>query len=79
MQKFEKVPESKVVFDAEVAAGVRSQVPGSEFPLAQCLAGERWDVGTWRTVWKPVLPISQDKPDRTTKTGMKTYTLAQTL
>ncbi|XP_023613541.1 thyroglobulin [Myotis lucifugus] len=39
MQKFEKVPESKVVFDAEVAAGVRSQVPGSEFPLAQCLAG----------------------------------------
>ncbi|XP_059528341.1 thyroglobulin [Myotis daubentonii] len=39
MQKFEKVPESKVVFDAEVATGLRSQVPGSEFPLAQCLAG----------------------------------------
>ncbi|XP_014400466.1 PREDICTED: thyroglobulin [Myotis brandtii] len=39
MQKFEKVPESKVVFDTEVASGVRSQVPGSEFPLAQCLAG----------------------------------------
>ncbi|KAK1331879.1 hypothetical protein QTO34_007555 [Cnephaeus nilssonii] len=39
MQKFEKVPESKVVFDAEVAAEVRSQVPGSESPLAQCLAG----------------------------------------
>ncbi|XP_036293424.1 thyroglobulin [Pipistrellus kuhlii] len=38
MQKFEKVPESKVVFDAEVAAGVRSRVPGSESPLAQCLA-----------------------------------------
>lgn len=45
MQKFEKVPESKVVFDAEVAAGVRSQVPGSEFPLAQCLAGEGWAHG----------------------------------
>ncbi|ELK11652.1 Thyroglobulin [Pteropus alecto] len=38
MQKFEKAPESKVVFDADVAVGVKSRVPGSESPLVQCLA-----------------------------------------
>lgn len=40
MQKFEKVPESEVVFDADMALGVGSKVPGSGSPLMQCLAGE---------------------------------------
>ncbi|XP_003792914.1 thyroglobulin [Otolemur garnettii] len=38
MQKFEEAPESKVIFDANTSVAVRSQVPGSEFPLMQCLA-----------------------------------------
>ncbi|XP_069321496.1 thyroglobulin [Eulemur rufifrons] len=38
MQKFEKAPESKVVFDANVPMAIRSKVPGSEFSLMQCLA-----------------------------------------
>ncbi|XP_016071478.1 PREDICTED: thyroglobulin [Miniopterus natalensis] len=38
MQKFEKAPEPQVIFDASAAEGVRSQVPGSESPLKQCLA-----------------------------------------
>ncbi|XP_036904476.1 thyroglobulin [Sturnira hondurensis] len=38
MQKFEQAPGSKVMFSADVATGVRSKVPGSESPLAQCLA-----------------------------------------
>lgn len=42
MQKFEKAPESTVVFSADVAVGVRSSVPGSEPRLMQCLAGKRW-------------------------------------
>ncbi|XP_032109825.1 thyroglobulin isoform X1 [Sapajus apella] len=37
MQKFEKAPESKVVFDANAPAAVRSKVPDSEFPAMQCL------------------------------------------
>lgn len=42
MRKFEKAPESKVVLSADVAKGVRSSVPSSEFPLMECLAGEGW-------------------------------------
>ncbi|KAM5314931.1 thyroglobulin [Glossophaga mutica] len=38
MQKFEQAPGSKVMFNADVATGVRSKVPGSESPLVQCLA-----------------------------------------
>ncbi|KAF5915298.1 hypothetical protein HPG69_011763 [Diceros bicornis minor] len=38
MQKFEKVPESKVLFNADIAVVVGSKVPGSESPLMQCLA-----------------------------------------
>nr|XP_019579661.1 PREDICTED: thyroglobulin [Rhinolophus sinicus] len=38
MQKFEKAPESTVVFSTDVAVGVRSRVPGSEPRLMQCLA-----------------------------------------
>eukprot|EP00070_Physeter_catodon_P049529 XP_028356423.1 thyroglobulin isoform X10 [Physeter catodon] len=38
MRKFEKLPESKVIFDADVAVVVKSQVPGSESSLTQCLA-----------------------------------------
>ncbi|XP_077023848.1 thyroglobulin [Tamandua tetradactyla] len=38
MRKFEKVPESKVTFSADVPVLVRSRVPGSESPLMQCLA-----------------------------------------
>ncbi|XP_016869283.1 thyroglobulin isoform X3 [Homo sapiens] len=37
MQKFEKVPESKVIFDANAPVAVRSKVPDSEFPVMQCL------------------------------------------
>nr|XP_054102612.1 thyroglobulin isoform X1 [Callithrix jacchus] len=37
MQKFEKTPESKVVFDASAPVAVRSKVPDSEFPVMQCL------------------------------------------
>lgn len=44
MQKFEKVPESQVLFNADVAVEVRSRVPDSDSPLIQCLAGEGW----WR-------------------------------
>ncbi|KAK2095028.1 hypothetical protein P7K49_026444 [Saguinus oedipus] len=40
MQKFEKAPESKVVFDANAPVAVRSKVPDSEFPVMQCLTGE---------------------------------------
>ncbi|XP_006155589.1 thyroglobulin [Tupaia chinensis] len=39
MQKFEKVPESKVIFNADVSVMVKSKVPGSESSLMQCLAG----------------------------------------
>ncbi|KAI4565683.1 hypothetical protein MJT46_009058 [Ovis ammon polii x Ovis aries] len=39
MRKFEKLPESKVIFNADVAVMVRSEVPGSEPSLMQCLAG----------------------------------------
>ncbi|XP_037658919.1 thyroglobulin isoform X3 [Choloepus didactylus] len=38
MRKFEKAPESKVIFSADVPVMVRSKVPGSEAPLMQCLA-----------------------------------------
>ncbi|XP_054446492.1 thyroglobulin [Pteronotus mesoamericanus] len=38
MQKFERAPESKVMFSADVAVGVRSKVLGSESALVQCLA-----------------------------------------
>ncbi|XP_022409716.1 thyroglobulin isoform X2 [Delphinapterus leucas] len=38
MRKFEKLPESKVIFDADVAVLVKSEVPGSESSLTQCLA-----------------------------------------
>ncbi|XP_046498238.1 thyroglobulin [Equus quagga] len=38
MQKFEKVPESQVLFNADVAVEVRSRVPDSDSPLIQCLA-----------------------------------------
>uniref|UniRef100_A0A4W2IQ22 Thyroglobulin n=1 Tax=Bos indicus x Bos taurus TaxID=30522 RepID=A0A4W2IQ22_BOBOX len=38
MRKFEKLPESKVIFNADVAVTVRSEVPGSESSLMQCLA-----------------------------------------
>ncbi|XP_037369130.1 thyroglobulin [Talpa occidentalis] len=38
MRKFEKVPESNVIYSADVAVAVRSRVPGSESPLVQCLA-----------------------------------------
>ncbi|XP_073086260.1 thyroglobulin [Manis javanica] len=38
MQKFEKAPESKVVFNADVAVVVKSKVPANESPLVQCLA-----------------------------------------
>ncbi|KAL4842678.1 hypothetical protein H8958_015991 [Nasalis larvatus] len=37
MQKFEKAPESKVIFDANAPVAVRSKVPDSEFPVMQCL------------------------------------------
>ncbi|XP_078297761.1 thyroglobulin isoform X1 [Panthera onca] len=37
MQKFEKAPESKVTFRADVTVAGRSRVPGSEPPLTQCL------------------------------------------
>ncbi|XP_063565592.1 thyroglobulin isoform X7 [Gorilla gorilla gorilla] len=37
MQKFEKVPESKVIFDANAPVAVRSKVPDSEFPVMKCL------------------------------------------
>ncbi|XP_004642544.1 thyroglobulin [Octodon degus] len=38
MQKFEKAPEWKVIFNADAPGMVRSKVPGSESPLMQCLA-----------------------------------------
>uniref|UniRef100_A0A8C4FDB8 Thyroglobulin n=1 Tax=Catagonus wagneri TaxID=51154 RepID=A0A8C4FDB8_9CETA len=38
MRKFEKVPESKVTFSADVAVVLGSKVPGSESSLTQCLA-----------------------------------------
>ncbi|XP_041527872.1 thyroglobulin isoform X1 [Microtus oregoni] len=38
MQKFEKVPESKVIFDASSPVIVKSKVPGADSPLVQCLA-----------------------------------------
>nr|AIY27452.1 thyroglobulin [Fukomys anselli] len=38
MQKFEKAPEWKVIFNADSPGMVRSKVPGSESPLMQCLA-----------------------------------------
>ncbi|XP_032323561.1 thyroglobulin isoform X1 [Camelus ferus] len=38
MRKFEKVPESKVIFNANVAVGVRSEVPASESSLTPCMA-----------------------------------------
>uniref|UniRef100_A0ABI7WJ79 Thyroglobulin n=1 Tax=Felis catus TaxID=9685 RepID=A0ABI7WJ79_FELCA len=37
MQKFEKAPDSKVTFHADVTVAGRSRVPGSESPLTQCL------------------------------------------
>ena len=40
MQKFEKVPESKVIFDANSPVIVKSKVPGADSPLVQCLAGK---------------------------------------
>uniref|UniRef100_A0A8C0WJV7 Thyroglobulin n=1 Tax=Castor canadensis TaxID=51338 RepID=A0A8C0WJV7_CASCN len=39
MQKFEKAPESKVIFNADTPGLVKSRIPGSESPLVQCLAG----------------------------------------
>ena len=46
MRKFEKLPESKVIFSADVAVMVRSEVPGSESSLMQCLAGKgQWGDG----------------------------------
>nr|XP_021510792.1 thyroglobulin [Meriones unguiculatus] len=38
MQKFEKAPKSKVIFDAISPVIVKSRVPGAESPLVQCLA-----------------------------------------
>ncbi|KAB0371896.1 hypothetical protein FD755_016834 [Muntiacus reevesi] len=38
MRKFEKLPESKVIFSADAAVMVRSEVAGSESSLIQCLA-----------------------------------------
>ncbi|OBS59215.1 hypothetical protein A6R68_09660, partial [Neotoma lepida] len=38
MQKFEKAPESKVIFDANSPVIVKSKVPGADSPLVQCLA-----------------------------------------
>ncbi|XP_055482670.1 thyroglobulin isoform X1 [Psammomys obesus] len=38
MRKFEKAPESKVIFDAISPVIVKSRVPGAESPLVQCLA-----------------------------------------
>ncbi|XP_055968176.1 thyroglobulin [Sorex fumeus] len=38
MQKFEKFPESKVIFNADTAVVIRSKVPDFESPLMQCLA-----------------------------------------
>ncbi|KAB0362954.1 hypothetical protein FD754_007110 [Muntiacus muntjak] len=38
MRKFEKLPESKVIFSADAAVMVRSDVAGSESSLTQCLA-----------------------------------------
>ena len=56
MQKFEQAPGSKVMFNADVAMGVRSKVPASESPLAQCLAGKgRGEVGAPEVVLKYVL------------------------
>lgn len=46
MRKFEKAPDSKVIFNTDAPVMVRSKVPGSEFPLMQCLAGKgRWGDG----------------------------------
>lgn len=46
MRKFEKLPESKVIFNADVAVMVRSEVPGSEPSLMQCFTGEgQWGAG----------------------------------
>ncbi|ERE63014.1 neuroligin-3 isoform 2 [Cricetulus griseus] len=38
MQKFEKVPEAKVIFDASSPVIVKSKVPSAGSPLVQCLA-----------------------------------------
>lgn len=70
MQKFEKAPESKVVFNADVAVVVKSKVPANESPLVQCLAGKRWwGDGEWyrnthSRSWK-------DKSNKAMKTTMK--------
>lgn len=76
MQKFEKVPESKVVFDAEVATGVRSRVPGSESPLAQCLAGEGQACGHLGNE-RCANMLLQDQWNRTAETSVKIDTLVQ--
>lgn len=47
MRKFEKLPESKVIFTADVAV-LGSKVPDSESSLMQCLAGEGWWEGKAR-------------------------------
>ncbi|XP_057591090.1 thyroglobulin isoform X2 [Hippopotamus amphibius kiboko] len=38
MRKFEKLPESKVIFNVDIAVVVRSEVPSAESSLTQCLA-----------------------------------------
>ncbi|XP_076412115.1 thyroglobulin [Peromyscus maniculatus bairdii] len=38
VQKFEKAPEWKVIFDANSPVVVKSKVPGADSPLVQCLA-----------------------------------------
>ncbi|XP_006879337.1 PREDICTED: thyroglobulin [Elephantulus edwardii] len=37
MRKFEKVPESKVIFSVDAPVMIRSKAPGSESPLIECL------------------------------------------
>lgn len=69
MQKFEKAPESKVIFDTNAPVAVRSKVPDSEFPVMQCLTGEEWwgDVHSEEGVEISSAESCRDKPDQTIK------------
>lgn len=72
MRKFEKLPESKVIFDADVAVLVKSEVPGSESSLTQCLAGE--GPGTWVVPYEYAVLILQDTSSTTLEMIIK-YTV----
>lgn len=59
MQKFEKVPEAKVIFDASSPVIVKSKVPSAGSPLVQCLAGE----------WDEEMPTCRDRANWTIQYG----------